>query len=182
MEEEWRDIKGYEGYYQVSNMGRVKRLKITGKDGRTYRERILAPVYNTRYLNVSLCKNGTVTQHSVHRLVCMAFVENPNNYPHVNHKDENRLNNNADNLEWCTAKYNNNYGTVIKRRAKAKQKAVIQMDLYGRKIKKWDSLKIAAKHLGIRRTGIIAVCKGRQKTSGGYKWCYARKNKKVVAI
>lgn len=182
MEEEWRDIKGYEGYYQVSNMGRVKRLKITGKDGRTYRERILIPVYNTRYLNVSLCKNGIIKQYRVHRLVCTAFLENPNNYPCINHKDENRLNNNADNLEWCTVKYNNSYGTNIMRRAKARSRAVVQMDLDGKVIKRWDSLKEAKKSLNIKGTGITAACRGRQHTSGGYRWCYAKRLKKAVTL
>ena len=175
--EEWRDVKEYEGYYQVSNIGRVKRLKITGNDGRTYRERILIPVYNTRYLNVSLCKNGIIRQRRVHRLVCEAFVENPNNYPCINHKDENRLNNNANNLEWCTYKYNNSYGTVIKRRSKVRCRAVIQMDLKGQKIKKWDSVKDASNYFKVRNSGIIAACKGRQITSAGYKWRYAKRPK-----
>ena len=178
MIEEWRDIKGFEGYYQVSNMGRVKRLKIVGNEGRTYRERILVPVYNTRYLNVSLCKNGTVKQRRVHRLVCEAFIENPYNYPCINHKDENRLNNNADNLEWCTYKYNNSYGTVVVRRAKSRCRAVIQMDLRGRRIKKWDSLKDASEYFGVEYSNIISACRGRQLTSAGYKWRYAEKPKK----
>ncbi len=178
MEEEWRDVKGYEGYYQVSNKGRVKRLKTIGKGGRTYRERILIPVYNTRYLNVSLCKNGIIKQHRVHRLVCAAFIENPHNYPCINHKDENRLNNNADNLEWCTYKYNNSYGTVVVRRAKSRSRAVIQMDLRGRRIKKWDSLKDASEYFGVKYSNIISACRGRQLTSAGYKWRYAEEPKK----
>ena len=107
--EEWRDIKGYEGLYQVSNLGRVrserKILKGTpDKDG---------------YLRVALCKNGTRKYFGIHRLVATAFIYNTNNYPCVNHKDENKTNNRAKNLEWCTIAYNNCYGDRLKRVSEA---------------------------------------------------------------
>ena len=99
MSEEWRDIKGYEEKYQVSNLGRVKSLK--DRYG-NYREKILKYSKNNRgYLTVSLCKNSKVKLFTVHRLVAQAFIENSNNYPEVNHKDENKENNRVDNLEWC---------------------------------------------------------------------------------
>jgi hypothetical protein len=109
----WKDIPNYEGLYQVSNLGRVKALErvFTRKDGIEIRrnERIVNQTLNTYYY-VQLRKDRKNIHFAVHRLVCMAFYPNPNNYPCVNHKDENKLNNNVDNLEWCTQKYNLNYG------------------------------------------------------------------------
>ena len=118
--EEWRDIKGYEGLYQVSNKGRVKSLG----NNKTKKEKILSlKPSNNGYIRVYLCKNGKQKPFSVHRLVAQAFLLNPNNLPVVNHKDENKLNNNVENLEWCTVAYNNTYGTKIERaRKKSKGK------------------------------------------------------------
>ena len=106
--EEWRDIKGYEGLYQISNKGNIKSLnyKRTGKE--KIRE---GTIDNTGYKIISLCKNGKVKKYLIHRLVAEAFLPNPDNLPQVNHKDENKLNNNVENLEWCTQEYNCNYGT-----------------------------------------------------------------------
>ncbi len=109
----WKDIKNYEGIYQVSNYGNVKRLY--GKGARY--ERIIKPnTTNKNYYFVVLCKNGIRNYCRVHRLVAETFIPNPDNLPCVNHKDENKQNNNVENLEWCTIKYNTNYGSGIKRR------------------------------------------------------------------
>ena len=109
--EAWKDIEGYEGLYQISSFGRVKSLK--GWDGRKYVERvkILAPYSQQMNVNysrsvVKLHKDGKKKDYKVHRLVAKAFLENPNNYSIVNHKDGNPLNNNVENLEWCTQKQN----------------------------------------------------------------------------
>ena len=112
MEKEiWKDIDGYEGLYQVSNLGRVKSLHHN-------KEKILKGSYNSKgYYFVKLCKNGISKSIFVHRLVAQEFIPNPDNLPIVNHKDENPRNNNVDNLEWCTQKYNANYGTVRERQA-----------------------------------------------------------------
>ena len=118
MEQEvWRPIKGYEGLYEVSNLGRIKSLPrkqviLNGKE-RTYYDRGEF-IFNTngqesRYLIVTLHKNGTRRSLQIHRLVAQAFLPNPNNLPCVNHKDENTFNNAASNLEWCTHAYNLNY-------------------------------------------------------------------------
>lgn len=107
--ERFKNIEGYEGLYQVSNLGNVKSLNY-GK------ERILKPIKNGKgYLQVILCKNGKHKMYQVHRLVATVFLPNPNNLPCVNHKDENSLNNCLYNLEWCTYSYNNSYGTKNQR-------------------------------------------------------------------
>ena len=115
MKEVWKDIKGYEGLYQVSNLGRIKsvdRIIKRKKNGDYFQK--------GRILNLQIAKNGYYIcklsyqnkkpSKNVHKLVAEAFISNPNNYPCINHKDENKLNNNVNNLEWCTCKYNNNYG------------------------------------------------------------------------
>lgn len=112
MEEEWKDIEGYENEYQVSNLGRVKSLK-----SNIIMKQNLNKKYN-RY-SIMLWKNGKSKRFWVARLVAKAFVFNPNPdiFTQVNHKDENKTNNNSDNLEWCTVAYNNTYGTRLQRHA-----------------------------------------------------------------
>ena len=111
MKEIWKDIKGYEGLYQVSNLGRVKSLerKVLRSDGTSLAisERILKLGKNARgYLSVQLCANGIVKCFRVYRLVAQAFIPNPDNKPQVNHIDGNKQNNRADNLEWATRSEN----------------------------------------------------------------------------
>ena len=101
MDEIWKDIKGYEGLYQVSNLGRVRNIK--------YR-RLLKYGYVGEYNRVTLYSDSKPDYRMVHRLVAESFIDNPNNYPIVNHKDENKSNNVVSNLEWCTMAYNLNYG------------------------------------------------------------------------
>lgn len=107
-EEVWKDIKGYEGKYQASNLWRIRSLNYA----RRKQIRVLKPgIEKTRgYLSVTLLNKGKQKTKPVHRLVALTFIPNPNNLPQVNHKDENKLNNCVDNLEWCNAKYNCNYG------------------------------------------------------------------------
>ena len=104
--EEWKDIKGYEGLYQISNKGRVKSLG----NNKTKKEKILKPRKCNGYFSVRLCKKGEKPKpFDIHRLVAEHFLPNPDNLPVVNHKDENKLNNNVENLEWCTFAYNTIY-------------------------------------------------------------------------
>lgn len=112
--EEWKDIEGYEGKYQVSNKGRVKALNFK----RTSKEKIIKEANNKGYKAVKLWKFGKRKSYLVHRLVALSFIPNPKKLPQINHKDEDKLNNNADNLEWCTQFYNNIYGTRLQRVSK----------------------------------------------------------------
>ena len=154
--EVWKDIKGYEGTYQVSSYGRVKSLKY-GK------ERILKSRVNSYgYLHLNLCKNGKSYNKKIHRLIAEAFIPNPKNLPEINHKDENKLNNNIDNLEWCTHKYNTNYGTRTKRASEKTNKKVICINT--KEI--FKSIGEAAKYANVRQSGIVNCCRGRQKYSG----------------
>lgn len=112
----WNDIPGYEGLYQVSNTGRVRSLnyKRTGKT-----KALKQCTDKDGYKKVVLCKDGKYKTYYIHRLVALAFIPNPDNLPEVNHKDEDKTNNYYKNLEWCTRKYNNNYGTRNKKISKA---------------------------------------------------------------
>lgn len=129
MIEEWCDIVGFEGFYQVSNFGNVKSLErdVFAGVGANHKyqhlkERYLKLTGGDKYIQVVLSKNGKQYARLVHRLVAETFIPNPNNFPCINHKDENRKNNRVDNLEWCTYKYNNEYnGRVEKCKDKIRQ-------------------------------------------------------------
>ena len=166
MNEEWRDIEGYEGLYQVSNLGRVKSLKYRGHKGCIG---ILTPRLDGKeYKTVALYKEGKVRNTKIHRLVAQAFIPNPNNYPQVNHKDEDKTNNNVDNLEWCTNEYNHNYGTRNERVAKSLSKKVICITTG----EIFNSMREACRKYNINTGRMTECCQGKRKTAGGYKWKY----------
>ena len=170
MKEEWRDIDGYEGLYQVSNLGRVKSLKYMHQNV----ERVLKPfVAGTGYLQVTLCKNQKHEKRFVHRLVANAFLPNSSSLPQVNHKDECKTNNAVNNLEWCTHLYNHRYGTIKARILEhSHKKAVNQYMLNGTLVKTWSSASEAGRN-GFSRTDIQHCCKGRIKKHRGFIWRYA---------
>ena len=166
MNEEWRDIEGYEGLYQVSNLGRVRSLNCRGHKGCIG---ILTPRLDGKgYEMVALYKEGKARNTKVHRLVAQAFIPNPNNLPQVNHKDENKTNNNVKNLEWCTNKYNLNYGTRNKRAAKTMGKKVVCVATG----EIFNGIREASRKYNIDRSDISKCCQGKRKTAGGYKWEY----------
>ena len=173
MEEVWKDIKGYEGLYQVSSLGRVKSLNYRN----TGKEHILKQTICMYYI-INLHKNGIHKHHFVHRLVAEAFIPNPHNYPCVNHKDEDKTNNCVDNLEWCTYSYNTNYGNNIQnisntqKNDKRKSKIVLQYDLEGNFIKEWPSTREIERQLHILPKNVSFCCRGFYKQANGYIWRY----------
>ena len=171
MQEIWKDVVGYEGLYQVSNMGRVKSFCQSTKFHKQ-KEFILKPsLINTGYEVVTLYSKEKRKKFQIHRLVATAFIPNPNNLPCVNHKDENKENNSVENLEWCDYVYNSNYGTGIER---SKEKrlgnkfVVINLDTG----EVYQTPKDASRATGIHNDSISKVCKGKSKTAGGYRWRY----------
>ena len=118
---------------------------------------------------VCLYRDKKGTNFRLHRLIAQTFMGNPDNFPEVNHEDGNKQNNCVDNLKWCTTSYNQLHLCYV---LKSKVKPVNQYDLDGNLIKKWESIRYASRHLNISHNGIIASCKGIQKTSGGYIWRY----------
>ena len=177
-EEEWRDIKGYKGLYQVSSLGRVKSLgrTVAAKSGskRTIRGRILKPKANTSgYLKVVLYNSsGKIKQFFVHRLVCEAFHDNPKDKPEVNHINEEKSDNRACNLEWVTRKENSNHGTRTARSAKAQSKPVGQYTRDGKLVKVWQSAHEVQRQLGFDNSFINKASRGKVKTAYGYVWKY----------
>ena len=182
--EEWRAVAGYEGLYEVSNLGRVRSLdrivtRPHPKDNHLcdykIKGRMLMQLPSTNgYLFVHLYKDKRAVQQTVHRLVAEAFVPGYFDGAHVNHKDENKHNNRADNLEWVTRRENSVYGTCQDRLHKNQRKPVIQLTLDGRFVKEWPSVWSVNYELGIDPGTIVKVCKGKSKykTAGGFRWKY----------
>jgi len=169
MEEIWKDIKGYEGLYQVSNLGNVKSFH-------KEKERLLKfGINNKGYYVVNLYKENNATTKKVHRLVAETFIANLYNLPIINHKDENKLNNNVINLEWCDNKYNLNYGNTklnMINASKKRMKAIIQFDINNNEIAKYNSIREASRKTNINRWDISNCAKGKQKSAKGFIWRY----------
>ena len=197
----WKPVVGYEGLYEVSSYGRVRSLdRATSYISRTQEGKEYTTTHTLKgklmkqrvnqngYKEIALCVGGKSKKYMVHRLVAEAFLDNPNNYPIINHKDENKQNNiiwinknglidyKKSNLEWCTQKYNINYGSGNIRRINTRnknksyhyQRKVGQYTLKGVLIKKYPS----ASDTGYCRECIRDCCNGKQKTAYGYKWRY----------
>lgn len=169
--EQWKDIDGFEGLYKVSNYGSVKRL------GRTERE--LKPRMCKGYETVCLCKNGIRSNRRINRLVALAFIPNPENKPEVNHKDGNKRNNAASNLEWSTASENQKHARTTGLSPLGFNNAVLSkpvdmLSKSGELLRTFPSFKEAERQTGISRRNIHSVCSGKPhcKTAGGYVWKY----------
>lgn len=191
--EEWRDIQGYEGMYRVSNLGNVISLK---------REKpcIMKPQKHNGYLHVMLSLNGVKRFVTIHRLVAVAFIPNPDNLPEVNHKDEDKTNNHVENLEWCSREYNASYGTVKERISKSNMgkkmsektkklmsehnwmtgrtgeqhpnaKAVLCYDMQGNFVKRYPSMA-ATEEDGFSQCCVNACCRHRSKHHKGHIFKY----------
>lgn len=190
MKEVWKDIKNYEGLYQVSNLGRVKSLDrvVYQKNSfgniqkNIYKGKILS-LFEDRdgYLRINLKKDKKMKQYGVHVLVANTFL-NINKFKHmeyedlskidinrlqINHKNENKKDNCIDNLEFCTVAYNTNYGS--------REQKIIQLDLSGKIIKVWDSRKKASKELHISRNTINEILRGYRQDINGYTFDMYRK-------
>lgn len=175
--ETWKDVIGYEGLYQVSDLGNVKSLNYKGKG---YEQNLVTMVRKRDgYIEVGLCKDGKNQKKKVHRLVAEAFLPNPNGFPQVNHKDENKANNSADNLEWCTNQYNINYSVGLhpKRKSYYRKptrwtKRVRQIDIEsGEVIREYSCIQEVGKVRNNTDTSsIIKCCCGKYKTAFGYYW------------
>ena len=191
MEDIWKDVKGFEGRYQVSNLGMVRSLDWPGHRGRMLKLKI-----NKRWgyycLNLAHV-DGYIKSVSVHRLVAIAFIPNPDNLPEINHKDENKLNNvvclNPDgsidtdrtNLEWCTGMYNLRYGTRVERMQKLvnepRMRSVNQYDFNGNLLHTYKSLSEASEKTGISVRTICHICKKNgAHSSQGYIFRYSDDN------
>lgn len=195
--EEWRDIPGYEGIYEVSNLGNVRSLDrfVKSKHEGFYafiNGKQLTPIKNRAgYLRINLCNEYGRKAKFVHQLVAIAFIKNPNNLKQINHKDENPLNNRVENLEWCTAKYNSNYGNhnkKISEATKGKKKNISKETIdrinqnkrrpvIGTNMETGEEIYIRSisdsKFYGFSVNGVSYCVTKRQKNHRGYTWRYA---------
>ena len=185
MSKQWKEIKGYESRYLISSSGDVISLNYRN----TNKTKMLSwKINNKGYAWVELRKNGIKEQKLVHRLVAEAFIDNPNGYDVINHKDENPLNNEVDNLEWCNQSYNTIYSMKLHpdRRYNGKEKnkgkgknmglVVIQIDREGNVVKEWENSRTIFLETGMSDYSISEVCRGNRHTAYGYLWRYANED------
>lgn len=176
--EEWRPMVGFEGLYAVSNTGKILRCQRIDSNNRLRKGILLKPKINKGgYRTIGLTKDGKRKYYMVHRLVASTFIKNPYNLPQVNHKDENRQNNRVDNLEWCTPKYNINYGNSIRKRSKS----VRQYTLNGLFIHEYVSGFEASRLNNISRTNLYNALNGNTDSAGGFLWKYTDDEKRKEA-
>lgn len=177
----WKDIEGYEGLYQISNLGRVKSLNYN----RTNQEKILKQIKDRGgYFKVNLWKNGNQKTYQVHRLVANAFIDNPNNHPTVNHINEDKTDNRVYNLEWMDMSQQQRHGTCQQRRvastnykeigrknAEKLSKQVYQYSKDLKLIKIWESTMECGRN-GYNQGSVAACCRGERRLHKGFIWSY----------
>ena len=168
MDEIWKNITGYDGLYQVSNKGRVRSFQ-KGKNGAILKHHVARGYAFIGLWNPEEHKSNNLL---VHRLVAKEFIPNPNAYDEVNHKDENKLNNSVENLEWCTRSYNMAYKNARFRQGLSYSKPVEQLTLDNIPIAVYYAVSIAAKINNIDSSSILKCCKNKRETVGGYRWRY----------
>ncbi len=181
----WKDIHGYEGLYQVSNLGRVRSydriVKCKGNSERIVKGKILSPSRHGKvckdgsfYLHVGLTDCNKTTKYiTIHRLVALEFCPNFSSelYTEVNHIDKDKHNNRADNLEWCNRAENNHHSFITETLNNSKKKAVLQLTISGEIIKEFSGVREAARELGLKTHKHIGeCCNGKAKTAGGFRW------------
>lgn len=183
-DEVWKDVLGYEGRYQVSDKGNVRSVARKDSIGRKCGGRTLEPRHHTNgYLQVALYKNGKRQNKLIHRLVTEAFIPNPENHPEVNHQDEDKANNNVENLEWCTSRYNTNHGTLIERLSKKVRAVNVETGA----VLTFNSASEAGSK-GYSQGGVSQACRGAYKNARGkligdghlyrgHQWSYKEENK-----
>lgn len=166
--EVWKDIKNYEGFYQVSNLGRVRSLERISVQKHRVKERVLASTLDTYgYCLVTLRRDGKRKTHKVHRLVAEAFLSNPDNLPQINHKDECKTNNKVSNLEFCSPAYNTNYGNRNERAAKGHEKPIFAITSSGNRYL-FQSATKAAELLGLNRANVSSCLNSKRKHCGDF--------------
>lgn len=175
----WKDVVGYEGLYMVSSLGRV--VSLSKRNGVSYRQPfIMKPAIGKRggYLHIVLCVNNIKKDMKIHRIVAQAFIDNPNNYPHIDHINTNRLDNTKENLRWCTRSMNRSNPISAKRWSEARtgksntarSKPVVQLQ-NGIKVSVFSSQREASK-IGFNQSDISACCRGAERSHKGYQWMY----------
>lgn len=181
----WKDIDGFEGHYQVSNLGQIRSLDRFIKDARLLKrfeagQIIPARLKNNGYLHVRLSKDGVHKFFLVHRIVAKTFISNPNNLPEVNHKKGIKTDNRASELEWATSKENTQHSIAngltpkVKRGAENKNsKPILQMDMNHNIIKVFPNAREAEKETGASNKNIAACARGKAKSAKGFLWRYA---------
>lgn len=188
MQEIWKDIQGYEGLYQVSNLGNVKSLHFGKKTGCRNWEKSNSKILKSKlttsgYYSVELYKPNSRKQFYIHRLVANTFIKNPYNKEEVNHIDGNKLNNHVENLEWVTKSENQLHAIKLglrtpcpmynkKGRNNPRSKPLIQYDLNGNFLNFWYCAKEASDYLNVKPRQISSCAEGKSKTAYGYKWKY----------
>lgn len=182
MKEIWKDINNYEGLYQVSNLGNIKSLdkiikqknKVNQYQKHLYKGKVLKKqIQKNGYEVVNLYKEQQMSKKLVHRLVANAFISNESNMKYINHKDNNRKNNNVNNLEWCTQKENINYAYKKGNKIPPNMKKIFQLNNEERILNIFNSITEAERKTGIKASNISKCCRNLREKAGGYKWKYA---------
>ena len=162
--EEWRAVSGYEGLYEVSSGGKVRRISGWGNKNNGWRQAtglVKLETHKSGYMRIKLSKNGIRTRYLVHRLVALAFIENPDEKPYVNHKDGNKANNSVDNLEWCTSRENQVHAFATGLKQPTRRRAVVASNSIEEK--HFPSLTACASYLGIDSGHVRLLCSGKVK-------------------